>query len=619
MRRLFSLLTAVALAPLAPPQGRAAWSVLSVPNGVQPADVTSIGKLTVCRDGAFLHVYSACQREWRTLATTGAATVRITNDCLLVQDGTSWRGFSAYRGTFEPLPVSPQAQLLNQVGRDNDSILLVHDGGQLHAFSGFHGAWVSRAVGSGFGWSTQRHVAIVVDGNVLSAMDAYGSQWHDLPVGSPTLLLSTDGTAGLAVTTTEVHAFSATTAAWTSAPALPGATFVRNDDWALFYDGAQMLGYSGVQGRFEYAPLGAGSVVANEDCFALVDTSYGLVAYSGIRGAFSAPIAPSTSRVRTNVSVATIVDTAAVHGYSAASNTFATLPIVPTNEEAAGSVAYAIDGATNSAHCFSGLTGRWHTPPPDALPGPPLITTTSALLPTASGVRAFSARSGRFVPLVGGGLTPVGNSASAIAGAWSATGLHAFDARAERWVSLPRTSSAPLILQIWRTAMFAIDGAVAVGFGAQDGAWASLPMPGTYVVGRANSESSRIVTQNHVLAHAAVAELSSYAQFPEFRRVQPAGTPLRLSLPLRPGDVALLAGGVFGAPTALPGLGTLQLDPGSIASLLVLPTPGQGRAVVALPIPPHPALVGSEWAFQALVAPLAGAAHLTGPATVFVL
>jgi hypothetical protein len=619
MRTLLRLLPMLALVSAMPSQGRPAWTALAQPNGVLPSDVTSIGKLTVCREGTLLHVHSACRREWRTLATSGAATLRLTNDCLLVQDGSTWRAFSAYRGSFEPLQVSPQAQLLNQTGQDNDSILLVHDAGMLHAFSGFHGAWVGRPVGAGFGWSTQRHVAIVSDGPVLAGMDAYGGQWHDLQVQTPPLQLSTDGTAGLAIGTGEVHAFSANSAAWVSAPALPGATFVRNDDWALFYDGSQMLGYSGIQGRFEHAPLGASSIVANEDCFTLVDTVHGLVAYSAIRGAFSAPIAPSTARVRASVAVATLADTTAVHGYSAAHNSFATLQLLPTSEEAAGCLAYAIDGTTGIAHCYSGATGQWHTPPPGVLPGAPLVTTTSALLTTTTGVRAFSARSGRFVPLAANGLTLVGNSSSAVSGAWNSTDLHAFDARAERWISLGRSSSTPLILQIWRTAMFAVDGTVAVGFGAQDGTWATVPMPGPYVTGRANSESSRIVTPNHVIAHAALAELASYAQFPEFRRVQPAGATFRLSLPLRAGDLALLAGGVLGAPTPVAGIGTLQLDQGSITSLLVLPTPGQDRAIITLPIPPNPALVGGEWAFQALVAPLVGSAYLTGPATMLVL
>lgn len=614
-----SLAIALAMSLPTPAQQRSAWATLTLPNGVLPADVTSIGKLTACRDGAALHVFSACQREWRTLGTSGTATLRITNDCLLVQDGSVWHGLGSHRGTFEALPVSPQARLLNAAGHDNDSILLVQDGNQLHAFSGFTGTWVTRPVTSAFGWSTQRHVAILTDGNLLAGMDAYSGQWSDLPVSAPPLLVSTDGTAGLAFDAAEVHAFSAMFGTWTTAPAIPGATFVRNDDWALFYDGSQMLAYSGTQGRFEHAPLGATAIAASEDTFALVDTIHGLVAFSAIRGSFSAPIALASARVRTNVAVATLAEPGFVHGYSAATNTFATLPLPTTSEEAAGSIAYAIAATTGLPHCFSGLQAAWYAPPANTLPGAPLITTTCALLPTTTGASAFSARSGHFVPLGGAGLSLIGNSSSAIGGAYDGVNLHAFDARTDRWSTHTRSSSAPLILQIWRTAMFAIDGTQVVGYGAQEGVFAAVPMPGAYVIGRANSESSRIVTSNHVLAHTAVAELTSYAQFPEFRRVHPAGAVARLSLPLGAGDFAIVAGGVFGASFGIPGMGTLWLDPGSLVSMPVLPAPGAGRAVLSLPVPPSPHLVGSEWGFQALVVPANRAPYLTGAAALLVL
>ncbi len=613
---VFALACAISLPAQAPP----AWSTLSIPSGVNDVEVVSIGKLTAYRDGNVLHCYSAFTRRWHALNVSTTASLRLTNDCLLVQDGVTWYGFASCRGTFEPLPVSAQAQLLNPVGRDNDSILLVRDGTSLHAFSGFVGTWVTRTIGPSIGWSVQRHVALLAEGNLVSGMDAFTGQWHDQAVTTPPANLSTDGTAGFAYGPTEVLAFSAMKPGWSQAPAIAGATFVRNDDWGLFYDTTQMLAYSGTQGRFALAPLGATLVTANEDCFAIVNTSLGFVAYSAIRGNFSPPLAPTTARVRQNTAVATLVDGQQVIGYSASRNSIATMTLNSSLEETASSVAYAIDAGTGLAHCFSAITGQWYAPPGDVLPVTPQITTTSALLTTSTGTRAFSARTGAFVPLVAANLTLLGNSSVAVAGAWNTTDLFAFDARTDQWKGLSRATTGPMILQIWRTAMFAVDGTMVAGFGTQDGEWSTTTMPEAYVAGRANSESSRIVTANYILAHAAVAELTSAAQFPDFRRVFPAGATLRLYLPIGAGDLALLASGLFAAtPTPVPGFRTLVLEPSTIATILILPPPGSVRTEIQLPIPASPWLVGTEWAFQALVAPQTGAAYLTGPAAVLVL
>lgn len=609
-----------ALALALPAQAPPAWTIATNPAGVNPPDVVGVGKLTAWRDGSVLRVHSASTRRWHSLAIGPGAVLRITNDCLVVQDGATWHGFASHRGRFEPLPVSAQAQLLNPLGNNNDSLLLVRDGSLLHAFSGFTGTWVTRPVSSAFGWSVQRHVALIADGVLLSGLDAYSGQWHDLTVATPPITLSTDGTAGLAIGPTEIHGFSANTASWRSAPAVPGAATARNDDWMLWYDQHQMLAYSGTQGRFEQAPVGAAAVVANEDDFALVDTVFGLVAWSAIRGAFSAPIAPAGARVRANVAVATIAEAGAVHGYSAARNTFATLPLPSSAEDAAGSVAYALDAGTGLPWCYSALTGLWCAPPADVLPGPPAITTTMALLPTTSGVRAFSARSGATVPLAAAGLTLLGNATSALGGAWNATDFFAFDARTGRWQSLPRASPSPPVVQIWRTAMSVIDGQVVAGFGAQDGRWSTAVLPEPMVAIRTNSEGSRIVTASHVLAHAAVAELTCAAQFPEFRRVFAAGGTARFYLPLGSGDLAVFAGGLFApAPIAVPGFGALLLDPATLAALFVLPDPSGSTVEILLPVPASAGLLGSEWAFQALVAPAGGAPWLSGAATLLVL
>jgi hypothetical protein len=618
MHRLVASLACLWLAMPSFAQAPAAWSTLAFANAIDPNAVVSIGKLSTYREGNQLHVHSAFTRRWHVVSFTGNPTLRLTNDCLLLQDGAVWTAFAALRGTFEPLSVSPQAQLLNPAGRDNDSILLVQDGGMLHAFSGFTGTWVHRPIGSNFAWSTQRHVAIVHDGTMLTAMDAFSGTWHDLPGTPAPNQLSTDGNAALAIGNTAIAGFSASTASWQVHAPFPGATLVRRADWLLLYDANQALAYSGTRGAFAALPQGITAVPNAEDCFCLFETSQGLCAYSAIRNAFTAPLAPIGARVRSNVAVATLVDGPFVHGYSATRNTVATAVFVSNLEESANTVAFAIDQANGVPRCFSALTGQWHTPPAGTLAGAPSITTTMLLLPTANGIAAFSARSGSFVPLAGAALTPFGNSASAVGGAYDANALYAFDGRTDSWLATPRTGTGAPSMQIWRTALFAIDGTTVHGFGTQGSVWTSALLPEPLLASRANSESSRIVTDHFLLAHSALAELVASTQFPDFRRVFAAGTTARFYLPLGTGDLALFAAGLFAAPQPVPGFGTLWLLPNTIATQLVLPG-GDGRAVIPLPVPSTPSLVGTEWGFQALVAPATGSAYLTGPASLLVL
>src|SRR5688572_12322110 len=170
----FAFAAAVAVA-----QAPSPWAELAVPGGVQTSQASSMGKLVTYRDGTTLHVYSAVTRRWHSSPIGAAATVVTTNDGLLVQDAGTWRAFSSYRGVFAMLPVGANATLRNAAGANNDSIFLVEDGTQLHAFSAFVGRWSTRTVAPGPATAVQRHVAVVADGTTLTAFDAATGNWHD--------------------------------------------------------------------------------------------------------------------------------------------------------------------------------------------------------------------------------------------------------------------------------------------------------------------------------------------------------------------------------------------------------------------------------------------------------
>ncbi len=595
-------LLALALGVTAASQAPSAWAELVFPGGVNPNQATSLGKIDVYREGGTVYAYSAVTRRWLATTVGPTATQFLTNDCLLLSDASTCNAFSATRGVFAPLAVSAQAVLLNPTSQNNDEILLVRDGPALHTFSGFVGTWSTRPVSTNASVATKRNVAVLADGNVLSGMDAYTGQWHDLTISNTATSLDADGAVGIAIAPPFVHAFSANHGSWHTAPLPPGATMTRDDDWVVFWSATEMLAFSGQQGRFEQAPLGATAVVASEDHFGVFDTMFGLVPFSAVRGSFGPPIGPSGAPLTTSTTVALVTTPGTALCYSALRNTVATIASNSTSEGAAGIVAVTQDAISNQWHAYSAITGQWHTAPGDVLPAPPLLTTTGAVFDTAWGLRHFAPRSGGFVPLVSNGLQSLGNPSSAIAAAYDNTHLHAFDTRTERWRSVPRAGGAtPPVVQIWRTTLQATDGGQAYGFGAQSGEWTTTPLPEAFATGRANSESGQLLTNTRLLGYSPLPEVSGWPQFPAFRRVLTTGATARMSLPLGAGDFGLLALGWLAPPTAVTGFGELLLDPATMVTVLLLPTPGEAVRRFDLPLPNTPLLVGAELGLQPLL------------------
>lgn len=612
---------AALLAALAPAQAPSPWADLTVPGGASIANISSLGKLVAYTAGSQVHVFSAFTRRWQTWNVSGPVTLRQANDWLLIQDGSTWVGFAAMRGVFAPLPVSAGATVLNPSNQNNDSILLVRDGNTLHAFSGLVGSWISRSISPTALYSTQRHVALIADGSLLSGMDAYTGQWHDLIVPQAATALSTDGSAGVATAPGVLYGFSANLASWSQSAPLPGAASVRNDDWMLWQDGLQVLAFSGLTGTFATTVVGPVLATTHDDMLCLLQTGLGVTAYSAITGSFASATASTTAGLRATVAAGLVLDGTTLLGYSAPRGTFAALSLDASADDLAGVVIAAAERTTGRPWLFSALTGQWHGAPADALPGLPLLATTCALLPTATGFRAFSARTGAFAALIAPGGVPALNSGSAGALVWDNTAIHVFDDRISSWRSTPRAGSGSVNAQLWRTSVLADDGgARLLGFGTQAGQVHLQVLPEPVQSLRANSECGYALTQNHVLAFGAVPEPTSLFQFPEFRRAFLAGGTFRLHLRLLQGDAAFLALGLRASPPAsLPGLGQLLLDQTALAATFVLPDPGENRVRHALPVPALPALRGSEWWWQALVLPAGRAPYLTDAASVLVL
>lgn len=580
-----------------------AFAEMAFPGGV-PGSINSLGKLVHVVDGGALHVWSAAMRDWRSTPVPAGATTFATNDCVLARAPGVWVAFGATRGRFASLPVSAAAQLVNPTAQNNDSALLVRDGGTLHAFSGFTGRWTSRAIAATASVSAQRHVALVVDGTLLSAFDAFSGHWTDCVADGPVIRISTDGVCGFVATATSAYGFSALHRAWNQSPANGGATFARNDDWAMLHDGAFALAYSGLTNTFASAPTGAPTATAGDDLLATLTTPGLVWAYSAMTGTFAAAPLAATGSLRITTAAALVVDGPQLLAFSAPTGAWAALALASGGESLAGSVLAAVDAASGRPSLFSALTGQWHLAPLDAAGGLPRMSTTGALLSRPNGAYAFSARTGAFVPLLRPGLTLECNDSSSPLFAWDATEAHFFDGRADRWVSVTRNGSGPLQPQIWRTCGFVVDGGEVLGFSAYAGTLQRWSWSQPVLSFRANSESSSLVGPTSLLAYSGLPEALPLAQFPDFRRVVGIGAPFTLHLSLPQGGAALLGFGAgLSSPTTLDGLGALLLDPNGAATLLLTPEPDADRAVFSAPLPADPALRGQSVWFQALVAP----------------
>lgn len=600
-------LSAVGLA-----QAPAAWASRSFPAGVPQGAVQSLGRLVICRDGGVLHAFSSCTREWHSVAISNAATVRLTNDWVLVQDNGAWLAFAAARGQFAPLLVSNQAALLNPGGQNNDALLLVQDGAQLHAFSGLVGAWVTRPISPLAAFAVHRNVALLHDGTSLHAMDANSGAWHAFAGSVQSPVLSVQGSAALAVEAGTVHAFSATQRAWSSALLPANTTLDRGDDWALWHSSQEVLAYSGPQGRFAWAPIGAMHLLAQQDSFVLLETPLGIVPFSAVRGSFGPPLGSAQSVLTAAGAVAVAIAGGIATAYSPLWNAIAIAPTHSSAAQCAGQVAALRDGSDSGWLAFSATTANWHAAPSDAALTTPLLASVGAWFSRPAGPCAFSAQTGAFLTLASPSAVPLANPSSAILAAYDAQALHALDVRTDGWrtVALAASTTPPMV-QIWRTTLQAVAGNTAYGFGAQSGTWATIHLPEGFATGRANSESGQLITSARVLAYSALGELTSWPQFPMFRRILAIGACANLQLPLGSTDLALLAIGWPTAPQFLPGLGELLLQPSTAAVVPMLPPVGEPMATVTLQVPPLHEAIGLRLVAQALPLRAARAPYLS--------
>ncbi len=618
MRYSTLALATALLAPLSA-QRPSSWATLQVPGGVQLGSLMQQGKFLAYQDNTTLHYFSAATRNWRSLILGTATTTRITNDWLLSFTPGFVTAVGAYRGIPDTITPSTSAFVVNPAAQRNDTVLVVQDGGAIHAFSAFTGRWSLRRVQPTAAVVVERNTVVVVDTNGAQAFSAFQGTWVNHPVSGTVTRVFAQGNVGGFEDAAGVHCFSAWSDRWSSHAGLAGATTHAHDnDLAIWSAGTNLLAYSSLTGTFATQVLpGILSTQTDERVAAVTGTGV-FAFYSAVRGSWRLMPAGGAQILRLRSDTIVLQDATALHVFGSLSGNVATLAQQVINDASTETVAAAVVNGTGAVHVYSVFTDRWLPAPSDVKVNVlPSVASNGAVLESQTGHYAFSARTGRFVARAATGTSlAFVDPASSILSVVDAKAIAFFEPHRQVWLEHARQSPNPAGVTIWRTSAVALDGNVAVGFGVQHGAIETAVLGAPMVEVKANSECGRVVLSNALLGYAATGDITTYAQFPEFRRLQPLDSYLHVQV--QTGTVALLAGlasaGAAATPVQLP-FGELLLD---LSTLQIFPMPGSGadgRTELVFQVPNDPNLRGFELALQAAVLPNGGTAYLSRLAT----
>lgn len=615
------LMIGAAVAP-ATAQRPSSWQAAPAP-AVPSSSVDHRGKLLFFVHNGNVHVFSAATRTWASHPVSATASIRNTNDWLLVEDHGTIAAIASATGRFEVLPASGTATILNSPSGRNDGIILALDGSTLWSFTGFTGRWTSRTVATSALIGVQRNVAIIADGTNLWGLSALFGTWVPHTMTGVVQATGVGDTLGWVTDGTDAHGFSAIRNTWSSAPVPPGAPSVPTveRDVAAWIGMFEILAFSGARGAFGHAITAIQTTVEVSDHVAHAYSADGRRHWL-----FSVPNAQwtpwtTTAPASSQLVGATVLLTEAnaVHAYSALESTVATLPLARVQTAVNTTVAAALDANTRTLSLYSAFTGAWHTAPAGAQPVLPQLARNGALLSDGGGTAwAFSARSGRFVPrTLGGNAVLHLDPESSLLATEDDGALAMFEPRREVWLQTPITAAdRPLTVRIWRTTLVAFTQTEGIGFSSLHGTVERVALPGQLLDQRASSEVGAAITSAGVVGYSAVSDLRTEAQFPEFRRMYGRGSRLDLEAT---GTPLSLVGSVTGLasarPVRIPGLGELVLDPTFLVPLTLASLDSAGQQTLRLPIPDDPLLRGLELGFQAVVLPPGGTPYLTRLAT----
>jgi hypothetical protein len=259
------------------------------------------------------------------------------------------------------------------------------------------------------------------------------------------------------------------------------------------------------------------------------------------------------------------------------------------------------------------LTGEWSQAPDyDSLSQSVVLRNCVVLVNPLGGYSACSGRTGKWIARAT--TTPLQFSAPGsgdmFAGFEGST-VHIYDPVTGRWAT--QGIAAPLVdSDIWRQTFVGFDGVVAHGFGLMNNRWSTVHPQGNFVRLDANSSAGMLLTDTHIYGYSAHGSLTTLSRFPEFSRLQPIDSPLRLLQTAAPGSsvVAILAERADYAP--FKPYGTLFVKRSSIITRVQLGTvPQSGLIDYPLDVSGMTDMRGRALHVQCLVVPPFGTRYLT--------
>jgi hypothetical protein len=284
-------------------------------------------------DGNNVHVFFALSGQWITFVFASPPTVIPGRLCLLLVDGGTIYGVSAFYESLVPLLV-PNATVSGAYG----NAAVATSPGSVHGFS------------------------------------AYRNTWASIPFTGPATVTTGHAQPGFVAIrdTTSLAFFSGHTGSFSTPPVSPSATMNLHRETAIVLDGNTVVGYSGMLGHHATSQFSSPPAVHLRDWFALLDDGQGLVAYSAATGTFAAAFS-GTWQITSNQQVAAVTAPGAslpTAVYSAYTNTWTLIPALSAATVYVPCTSVILADLAGGLYAFSARGTGWihqPTPPLDAV------------------------------------------------------------------------------------------------------------------------------------------------------------------------------------------------------------------------------------------------------------
>jgi hypothetical protein len=552
--------------------------------------------------GNTVQCFSSITKTWTVVTTTVAnPTVRLHNEHLIIQDGTTFIGYSSRTGTVSSVSTTSGSLILTPPQTWQSLVL---DGGFVHVFFPLYGTWTTVPTSAPATAFVGRQAAVFSDG--VECFGVSPTRGTVVPLGLPATATFSEGSVGFALSSGVLHGFSGHTGAWfaqaLSTPAPSISSGPSYNGFAAAVDGTSVHFFSGYRGGFVTAPFPGGASLSISRQVAAVVVGNTAHVYSGPQGVLVSTTFASPPTVDLRDFFGLFTDTAGVTAFSAPRGAFApALAGSYTTANDQGMSAATPVGATVPTHVYSAHLNQWLS-----VPGIPAATTyvtgqAVVLYEPGVGLHALSSRGGAWKFQAAATLDFVKSHTSIWTGR-SGLDLHAFNYRTRRWVS-QTLSGVPQHWAAHFDTCIVTDpaGGMAYGYSHHLDAWVGRILTGTPIIAAVEITTGYVNDSGGTHAFGGAGQLTDTAEWPDFWRMAVRGGMLQVEIAGEPFADAILAAAAAPAHIDLSPYGVLRLDP---ATLVIIDTPflnATGTYQLRIDLPDVPWLAGAVFHLQAVI------------------